>query len=135
MSSETTKKSTTMSGETADETTGEKHYVCDDHDLWADETAFFEAGQQKVMVFRDLDEEIHAYDATCPHQDRDLEETGKRECACGPHDDETTLTCSAHSWEFDLESGEGLNPVGTHMIEYDAGIEGDQVYVVVPEGG
>jgi len=123
-----------MSGEATNDVSGEKHYVCDDHDLWADEMTFAEVGQQKVMLWRDLDEEVHAYNATCPHQDRDLEETGERQCVCGPHDDETTLTCSAHSWEFDLESGDGLNPTETGLNEYETGVEDGQIYVIVPEG-
>lgn len=114
-------------------TDGTKHFVCDDFDLWADELAFFDVGGTKVMVWRDLDEELHAYSATCPHQDRDLEKTGKRGCVCGPHDDETTLTCTAHSWEFDLGSGTGVNPSGDGLTEYETGIEDGEVFVVVPE--
>ena len=120
-----------MSGEMTDG--GEKHFVCDDFDLWADEMTFFEVGEEKVLVWRDLDENVHAYDATCPHQNRDLEKTGKRGCVCGPHDDETTLTCGAHTWEFDLKSGKGVNPTGDGLVEYEAGVEGDEIYVVVPE--
>ena len=123
-----------MSGETTNETGEEKHYICDDHDIWADEMTFFEVDQKKILVWRDLDEEIHAYDAICPHQDRDLEQTGKRDCVCGPHDDDTTLTCTAHSWEFSLESGDGLNPTGHGLKEYEAGVDDGQIFVVLPEG-
>ncbi|MFD1685500.1 Rieske 2Fe-2S domain-containing protein [Halobellus litoreus] len=113
---------------------GEKHYLCDDHDIWADELTFFEVEGRKVLIWRDLDEELHAYDAICPHQDRDLEETGKRGCMCGPHDDETTITCAAHTWEFDLETGEGVNPSGNGLNEYEAGVDGGEIYVVMSEG-
>ena len=123
-----------MSTDSTREAGGEKHFICDDQDIWADEMTFFEVNQRKVLVWRDLDEEIHAYDAICPHQDRDLEQTGKRECVCGPHDDETTLTCTAHTWEFDLASGDGLNPTDTGLNEYEAGVDDGQIYVVLPEG-
>jgi hypothetical protein len=33
-----------------------------------------------------------------------------------------------------LESGDGLNPTGTHLDEYETGVEDGQIYVVVPEG-
>lgn len=122
-----------MSSETTNRSSGEKHFLCDDYDLWADELRFFEVDQQKVMVWRDLNEELHAYTAICDHQDRDLEETGKRECLCGPHDDETTLTCTAHSWEFDLETGESVNPSGNGLNEYEIGIEDEEIFVVIPE--
>lgn len=122
-----------MSGSATSGSDGEKHTLCDDFDLWADEMRFFEVDDRKVMVWRDPEEDLHAYNATCPHQDRDLEETGKRTCLCGPHDDEKTLTCSAHSWEFDLESGEGVNPSGTGLNEYEVGIEDGEIYVVLPE--
>lgn len=123
-----------MPEEQPDTADGEKYIVCEDHDIWADELTFFDVGGQKVLIWRDLDEEIHAYDAICPHQNRDLEETGQRGCLCGPHDDETTFTCGAHSWEFDLESGEGVNPSGDGLQEYEAGVDGGEVYVVLPEG-
>lgn len=112
---------------------GEKHFLCDDHDIWADEVQFFEVGPEKVMIWRDTEEMLHAYDATCPHQDRDLEETGTRECVCGPHDDSQTLTCTAHSWEFDLESGDGLNPTGPELNEYETGVEDGEIFVVLSE--
>ncbi|MDQ2052517.1 Rieske 2Fe-2S domain-containing protein [Natronolimnohabitans sp. A-GB9] len=112
----------------------EKHFLCDDHDIWADEIRFFEVGREKVMVWRDDDETLYAYSATCPHQDRDLEETGKRECVCGPHDDDKTLTCTAHSWEFDLESGDGLNPSGPQLNEYEIGVENGEIFVVINGG-
>lgn len=107
--------------------------MCDDFDLWADELAFFDVNGRKVMVWRDLEEDLHAYNATCPHQDRDLEQTGERGCVCGPHDDKTTLTCTAHSWEFDLESGGGVNPSGDGLNEYETGIEDGEIFVVLPE--
>lgn len=116
-----------------EQSNGTKHYLCDDHDIWADEIQFFELDDRKVMVWRDREEQLHAYNATCPHQDRDLEETGERKSFCGVHDDETTLTCAAHSWEFDLESGEGLNPTGSQLSEYEIGIEDGEIYVVLSE--
>lgn len=115
------------------DTDGTKHFICDDFDLWADELAFFEVDGESLMVWRDLEEDLHAYDATCPHQNRDLERTGKRGCMCGPHDDDTTITCTAHSWEFDLASGDAVNPTGDGLNEYETGIEDGEVFVVLPE--
>jgi toluene monooxygenase system ferredoxin subunit len=123
-----------MPEKTANTHDGEKHYICEDHDIWADEMTFFEVGGRKILIWRDLEEQIHAYDAICPHQDRDLAETGERGCMCGPHDDDTTLTCTAHTWEFDLQSGEQLNPTGNGLKEYQSGVDGDEIYVVIPEG-
>lgn len=122
-----------MSSKESNEIGGEKHFLCEDHDLWADEMRFFEVDGEKVLVWRDPEESLHAYSGVCPHQSRDLEDTGERKSFSG-NDDQTTITCTAHSWEFDLESGEGLNPTGCQLNQYDIGIEDGQIYVVTAGG-
>lgn len=124
-----------MSTENRSNTGEAKHILCDDHDLWADEIRFFDVDGEKIMVWRDKEADLHAYTAMCPHQNRDLEETGERESFCGVHDDDKVMTCAAHSWEFDLETGEGLNPSGPQLEEYEIGVDDEQIYVVMEADG
>jgi nitrite reductase/ring-hydroxylating ferredoxin subunit len=53
---------------------------------------------EPVCVVR-VDDSVFAFDDSCPHRGTPLSE-GKL--------DGTTLTCSAHTWEFDVTTGELL---------------------------
>ena len=43
------------------------------------------------------------------------------------------LTCPAHLWEFDVETGEGVNPTGCHLTTYPVKVEGEQIFVALPD--
>jgi nitrite reductase/ring-hydroxylating ferredoxin subunit len=74
--------------------------IADDDDLWDGEMESYDLDGQEVLLIR-LDGEYHAYDGTCPHQSTSLA-TGTLEG--------DRLTCSAHLWEFDARTGQGVNP-------------------------
>lgn len=74
--------------------------IADSGDLWDGEMESFDVDGQEVLLIL-LDGEYHAYDGACPHQSTSL--------ADGTLDG-SLLTCSAHEWEFDVRTGQGVNP-------------------------
>lgn len=64
--------------------------------------------------------EVRVFQGTCPHQ--------KRALADGDVE-EGVLTCAAHMWEFDLETGEGINAALAGLASYPSRVEGGQVLV------
>ena len=74
--------------------------IADEGDLWDGEMESYDLDDQEIVLIR-LDGKYHAYDGDCPHQGTSL--------AAGTLD-EGVLTCSAHEWEFDARTGQGVNP-------------------------
>lgn len=66
--------------------------------------------------------EVHAYDNRCPHAGARLSEGRLRG---------TTLRCSAHHWEFDVQSGEGINPRKCKLARLGVRIDEGVVWVRV----
>jgi toluene monooxygenase system ferredoxin subunit len=83
--------------------------------------SFFIEGFE-VMVLRDSNGQLHAYDAICPHEDFPLVE--------GIFDG-STITCRGHRWIFDASNGVGINPPGSCVEQFPISIEGDDLYVDV----
>lgn len=67
-------------------------------DLAIGEPHRVEIGEHGVCLVR-VDEGIYAFDDVCPHRGAALSEGRLRG---------TTLTCAAHTWEFDVRTGELL---------------------------
>jgi toluene monooxygenase system ferredoxin subunit len=82
-------------------------------------TSYFIEGYE-VMVLRDAKGVLHAYDATCPHEDFPLVE--------GIFDG-STITCRGHRWIFDASTGVGINPPGSCVEQFPISIEGDDLFV------
>jgi toluene monooxygenase system ferredoxin subunit len=82
-------------------------------------TSFFLDGWE-VLVLRDHNGAIHAFDAICPHEDFPLVD--------GIFDG-STITCIGHRWMFDATSGKGVNPPNCRLSEYPITIEGDEIMV------
>jgi toluene monooxygenase system ferredoxin subunit len=74
--------------------------VADEGDLWDGEMESYDLDGQEILLIR-LDGEYHAYDGACPHQSTSL--------AAGMLNG-GLLVCSAHEWEFDARTGQGVNP-------------------------
>lgn len=74
--------------------------IADEDDLWDGEMESYDLDGREILLIR-LDGEYHAYDGACPHQSTSLV-TGTL--------DGHLLTCSAHEWEFDARTGQGVNP-------------------------
>lgn len=69
--------------------------VCGSDELALGQTVGVMIGDKPVCVVR-VDDGLFAFDDVCPHRGAKLSE-GK---LAG-----TTLTCAAHTWEFDVRSG------------------------------
>ncbi|MCA1219944.1 Rieske 2Fe-2S domain-containing protein [Streptomyces sp. 8L] len=77
-------------------------------DLWEGDMAGVEVAGKKVLLVN-VDGDVRAYQNRCPHQAWPLDE--------GDFDGET-LTCGRHLWEFDAESGQGVNPANCRLTSY-----------------
>jgi toluene monooxygenase system ferredoxin subunit len=42
------------------------------------------------------------------------------------------LTCSAHLWQFDVNTGEGVNPTGVSLKSYPVKVEDESVLIILP---
>lgn len=91
-------------------------------ELWEGEVGEFYAGDQSILLAHLRGGDIRAYDGNCPHAGFPL--------ADGEVTDDV-LTCSAHSWEFDLTTGAGVNPPGCRLRSYPVRRDGDQITVLL----
>jgi toluene monooxygenase system ferredoxin subunit len=44
------------------------------------------------------------------------------------------LPCPAHSWEFDLESGAGVNPSTCTLNRHQVRLDGDRIAISLSQG-
>lgn len=93
--------------------------IAAEDDLWDGEMESYELGGQEILLVR-LDGEYRAYEGACPHQSTSL--------ALGDLAG-SVLTCSAHEWEFDLRTGQGINPRTACLRPYDVRVEDGRVLV------
>jgi toluene monooxygenase system ferredoxin subunit len=83
--------------------------------LWDGEMESFDVGDDEVLVVK-VDGQIRAYDGICPHQSQSLVE-GDLEGGI--------LTCRAHEWQFDVRTGQGVNPKDTCLLRHDVRVTSD----------
>jgi toluene monooxygenase system ferredoxin subunit len=94
--------------------------VAAEGDLWDGEMESYRTPDGvEVLVVR-VEGTYHAYAGSCPHQSQSLVDGDL---------DGTTLTCAAHLWEFDVCSGQGVNPRGARLIRHDVRVVDGQVFV------
>jgi len=79
--------------------------VYDDEELWDGDMAGVSAGKEKVLILRSNDE-LRAFKDFCPHKGTPLSD--------GDLSD-GVLTCNVHLWEFDVASGDSVNPCGEKL--------------------
>jgi toluene monooxygenase system ferredoxin subunit len=77
-------------------------------DLWEGDMAPVDVQGTKVLLVN-VDGEVRAYQNRCPHQAWALDE--------GDFDG-ATLTCVRHMWQFDADSGQGVNPDDCSLNSY-----------------
>lgn len=90
-------------------------------ELWPGEVRGVVVDGTKVLLVN-VGGRVCAYANRCAHQGVELTK-GKL--------DGCVLTCPAHEWQYDLETGEGVNPRGTRLPSYPVKLEGDDVLVDV----
>jgi nitrite reductase/ring-hydroxylating ferredoxin subunit len=77
--------------------------------LWDGEMEAYDVGDAEVLLVK-VDGQLRAYEGICPHQSFSLVEgelAGR------------VLTCQAHEWQFDVTTGESVNPVGERLTRHD----------------
>jgi toluene monooxygenase system ferredoxin subunit len=76
------------------------------------------------IVLVNVDDQIHAYADACPHQRSRLSEgslTGR------------VLRCARHHWEFDVCTGQGINPQSTCLKTLPVRIESRDILLDVDD--
>ncbi|RKT55078.1 Rieske (2Fe-2S) protein [Saccharothrix australiensis] len=91
-------------------------------ELWEGEMVGLELAGHEVLLLN-LDGRVCAYRNRCPHQGTPLDEGDL---------DGDTLTCGGHLWEFDVRSGQGINPAGCALRPYPVRVADDVVWVELP---
>lgn len=99
------------------------HDVMAKGDLWSGEIVGVKAEGWKILLVN-CGGEIRAYEDKCPHLENPLSE-GDLEG--------NKLTCSYHLWEYDVLSGKGINPEGSHLSEFPVRIEAGSILVGLPD--
>jgi toluene monooxygenase system ferredoxin subunit len=90
-------------------------------DLWSGEMTCLEADGRPVLLIN-LDGDIRAYEDLCPHLRTRLSQGCLRE---------STLTCATHGWEFDVRTGQGINPRTACLESFAVKVEGVDIFVDV----
>ena len=88
-------------------------------DLWIGEMRGCSVEGARVLLVR-LDDGVRAFDDRCAHLGFPLSQ-GKLEG--------DVLTCAAHHYQYDVRTGEGVNPRTCRMRPYPARVEDGQIYV------
>jgi toluene monooxygenase system ferredoxin subunit len=100
-----------------------EHHATSADALWAGEMIGLELGGVPIVLLN-VDGNILAYRDRCPHQGVRLSR-GRLEG--------TTLTCSAHQWTYDVQSGYGINPCHSTLEPVPVHVHGGQVWVRLTE--
>lgn len=97
-------------------------------DLWEGDLLDVDVDGEPVMLVHLAGGLVKGYQGMCPHQELLL--------ADGKWDPDTgILLCHGHNWEFDLASGQGINPTGCRLYEYAVRVEDSDILVGVPQDG
>ena len=94
-------------------------------DLWEGDITDVQVGDELILLVHLVGGHIHAYQGYCPHQKTTLAD-GKV--------DGHILTCAAHFWQFDVSTGEGVNPKRCQLHRYSVKVEDSTISVGIPQG-
>lgn len=93
-------------------------------DLWDGERLPLVLSGRRVFLVR-FGDEVRAYEDRCAHRDLPLSH-GRL--------DGYVLTCPVHEWQYDLRTGQGVNPMGARLRPCAVRLEGGRVLVDVSDG-
>jgi toluene monooxygenase system ferredoxin subunit len=94
-------------------------------DLWSGETMALEIDGSAVLLIN-VDDRIYAYADACPHQKSRLSEGSLQG---------GTLRCARHHWEFDVRTGQGVNPRSACLRAFLVVVEGGDIHVDIDHAG
>ena len=86
-------------------------------DLWSGEMLRVELDGNAILLIN-VSDQIYAYADACPHQKSRLSEGS----LIG-----NTLRCARHRWEFDVCTGQGINPQNACLRLFSVTIEGRDI--------
>lgn len=92
-------------------------------ELWEGEMTEVRVGDELILLAHLAGGDIRAYQGYCPHQ---------RAALADGNVEGHILTCAAHLWQFNLLTGEGLNPKGCRLQRYQLKIEDSTISVGMP---
>jgi toluene monooxygenase system ferredoxin subunit len=95
-------------------------------DLWEGAVTDVHVGDALILLVHLPGSDIRAYQGHCPHQ---------RTALADGHLDGQLLTCAAHLWQFNLSTGQGVNPQVCQLYRYPVKVEDKTISVGIPQGG
>jgi toluene monooxygenase system ferredoxin subunit len=98
---------------------GRTLHVCALSDLWMGEMRGLEIAGRKILLVN-VDGQISAFPDRCLHQGVALSEGRLQGCV---------LTCRAHEWQYDLRTGQGINPAGIALSHNPLEIREGQIWI------
>jgi toluene monooxygenase system ferredoxin subunit len=93
--------------------------IAEVEDLWSGEMRCLKVNGEPILLIN-VDDHIYAYADACPHQKSRLSEgtlTGK------------VIRCARHHWEFDVCTGNGVNPQNTCLRGFPTRLDGQYILV------
>jgi len=97
------------------------HRVLDVESLWPGEMKGVIVSSTRVLLVN-VDGALFAFEDRCLHKGVEL----SKGALSGD-----ILTCSAHAWQYDVRSGEGVNPTGVRLRQFPVKVEGNDILVDV----
>ena len=94
-------------------------------ELWGGELTRVLVGSRPVLLVRTGDRVV-AYEDRCAHLGVPLSQ-GRL--------DGDVLTCGAHEWQYDVNTGRGINPASACLRRFEVKVEEGQVWVDVDPAG
>ena len=90
-------------------------------ELWDGEMPVLEI-EGRVVLLVNVNGCIHAYADSCPHLGTRLSQGSLQR---------NVLTCATHGWEFDVSSGQGINPKMACLESFAVKVENGDIFIDV----
>jgi toluene monooxygenase system ferredoxin subunit len=94
-------------------------------ELWDGEMIALDIEGQVVLLVN-VDGGIHAYADSCPHLGTRLSQGSLQR---------HLLTCSTHGWEFNVCTGQGMNPKTASLVSFAVKVENGDIFIDVSAAG
>jgi toluene monooxygenase system ferredoxin subunit len=98
--------------------------ACALDDVWEGDMALVAVAGVEVLVVHLDGGGVRAFEPRCPHQGWSLAEGALAD---------GVLTCGMHGWEFDVRSGDGVNPTDCALRAYPAEVRDGEVWIDVEQ--